>query len=435
MDETPVMRSDHAPERVAHESEFAYLGRQPILARNGALDAYELLFRSGTGNEAIIHNDAQATAQVVANTIGSIGVGAVLGTHRGYVNLCRELLFDDIVHLLPSERFVLEVLETVSVDAQLIDRLGKLRRAGFSVALDDIGEMSDELIEILPHVDIVKVDLLGGQRAQLPAIAEAVRTRGKTLVAEKVETHDDYALACELGFDLFQGYFFARPQVLSARRSDPSRQSLLSVLALIASDAPLPELEAELKRNPDVVLQLLKLVNSIAYGFGRRIGSVREAILAAGTRQVARWAQLLLYALSGEVPWRHDPLTQLAGARSRFMELAAARVRPDDERFVDTAFMTGIFSLVHVLLGEREPADALMRFGLVAEIGNAIIDGVGPLGALLAVAQAAEHGNAEVAARGASIEHPEFAALTPNALAEINLSAAAWLAAHTEVQN
>lgn len=416
-----------------HESEYVYLGRQPILARNGALDAYELLFRNSSDNWARVDDDAQATAQVVAHTIGGIGVSAALGPHRGYVNVGRDLLCDDMVMLLSPERFVLEVLETVTLDGPVIERIAKLRRAGFRIALDDVGELSDELAQALPHIDIVKVDFLLADRARLPALAQAVHARGKALVAEKVETREDYALAHELGFDFFQGYFFARPQVLSARRHDPSRQSLLRVLALIAGEAPLAELEAELKCSPSVVMQLLRLVNSSAYGLERRIASVREAIMAAGTRQIARWAQLLLYASNGGLPWRSDPLVQLAGTRSRFMELAASRLRPNDERFVDAAFMTGILSLVHVLLGDAAPADALWKLGLVAEIGDAIMHGAGPLGALLTVAEAAEEGDGERAARTASFTHGEFATLTPAVLAEINLSAASWFAAHGDV--
>lgn len=409
-----------------------YLGRQPILSRAGTLAAYELLFRGGEVNRALIDNDAQATARVVVNAMCSMGVAATLGAHQGYINVCREMLFDDTVMLLPPERFVLEVLETVRVDASLIERIDRLRGAGFRIALDDIVELSDELIALLPHVDIIKIDFLHANRARLPGLAEAVRAAGKTLVAEKIETRDDYALAQKLGFDLFQGYFFARPQVLSARRGDPSRQSLLRMLALIASDAPLTELELELKRSPDVVMQLLRLVNSSAYGLGRRIASVREAILAAGTRQIARWAQLLLYASDGDRSWRTDPLAQLAGARSRFMELAASRVRPDDERFGDAAFMTGVFSLVHVLLGEAAPADALVPIGLVAEICDAIAHRVGPLGALLAIAEAAEAGVQEETARIAGGTHPELAMLTPSVLSEINLLAAAWAQEHEQ---
>ncbi|MDG0022688.1 EAL domain-containing protein [Trinickia sp. Y13] len=413
--------------------ECLYLGRQPILTRARSLAAYELLFRGSTVNRARIDDDARATARVLVNAMCNIGVAAALGAHQGYVNMCRAMLFDDAVMLLPPERFVLEVLETVSVDEALIARIGALRRAGFQIALDDIAELSEDLLQLLPHVDIVKVDFLHASRERLPALANAVRLQGKTLVAEKIETRDDYVLAHELGFDLFQGYFFARPQVLSARRGDPSRRSLLRILALIASEAPLNVLEAELKHGPDVVMQLLRLVNSSAYGFGRRIASVREAILAAGTRQIARWAQLLLYASSDETLRRSDPLAELAGARSRFMELAASRVRPHDERFADAAFMTGVFSLVHVLLGEATPGDALAHIGLVPEIADAIVHRAGPLGAMLAIAEAAEAGaldQADRAAQAACHGFPQLAALTSATLAEINFQAALWSRAH-----
>ncbi|WP_144154131.1 EAL and HDOD domain-containing protein [Paraburkholderia sp. BCC1885] len=421
----------------AAETPFVYLGRQPILDRDGALHAYELLFRAGAHNYAEVSDDAQATAQVVARTIGGIGVSAVLGQHRGYVNIGRGLLFDDIVHLMSPERFVLEILETVSFDARLVRRLGELRRAGFQVALDDVCELTDGLRSVLPHTDIVKIDFLATPRAALPKLAAAVRAEGKTLIAEKVETREDFALAKDLGFHLFQGYFFARPQVLTAPRNRSSRPALLRLLALLASDAGIVELEAELKRNPNVVVQLLRLVNSSAFGLGRNIASLREAIIATGTRQIARWAQLLLYADGGDLPWRSDPLVQLAGTRSRFMELAARWLRPKDEDYADAAFMTGIFSLVHVVLGTT-PAEALDKLGLAAQIRDAIVEQRGALGALLKIASAADQGvdkHADPASLARSAEAPAgFAALTPEVLAELNLSAAAWFGAHAGLE-
>ncbi len=193
------------------------------------------------------------------------------------------------------------------------------------------------------------------------------------------------------------GLFLRASASVSGRSCEPSRHSVLRMLALIARDASLAELEDELKSCPTFVLQLLRLVNSGACGLGRRIGSLREAVLAVGTRQIARWAQLLLYASRDSLPWRSDPLVQLAGTRSRFMELLASCLRPADGRFVDAAFMTGIFSLVHVLLGDAAPDDALARLGLMPEIGDAITRGKGLLGAMLAVAKAAEAGGAEAA--------------------------------------
>jgi EAL and modified HD-GYP domain-containing signal transduction protein len=411
--------------------QFVYLGRQPILDRDGALHAYELLFRAGAHNYAEVTNDAQATAQVVARTIGGIGVQAVLGRHRGFVNIDRALLFSDIVHVMPPERFVLEILETVRIDALLVRRLAELRRAGFQVALDDVSELSDELIAVLPHADIVKIDFLQTERTGLAKLASTVRAHGKTLLAEKVETREDFALARELGFDLFQGYFFARPQVLAAPRNRSPRPGLLRLLALLSRDAGIVELEAELKLNPSVVVQLLRLVNSSAFGLGRNISSLREAIIATGTRQIARWAQLLLYADGGDLPWRADPLVQLAGTRSRFMELAAAWLRPHDDEFADAAFMTGIFSLVHVVLGST-PAAVLEKLGLALPIREAIVTRRGALGTLLRLAEAAgEGGDAAAIAMGPDAPNG-FTRLTPEVLADLNLSAAAWFGAHIE---
>jgi c-di-GMP-related signal transduction protein len=414
----------------ADMSPFVYLGRQPILDRSGALSAYELLFRSGAHNFAEVSDDAEATAQVVARTIGGLGVPAVLGHHRGYVNIGRELVFDDIVQLMSPERFVLEILETVTFDARLLKRLGQLRRAGFQIALDDVVELSDGLLAVLPHADIVKIDFLQADRAALPELAATVHRYGKTLLAEKVESQEDFTVAHDLGFDLFQGYFFARPQVLSAPRARSTRPALLRLLALLARDGGIVELEAELKLNPNVVVQLLRLVNSSAFGLGRNISSLREAIIATGTRQIARWAQLLLYADGRDLPWRSDPLVQLAGTRSRFMELAASWLRPSDEGFTDAAFMAGIFSLVHVVIGST-PEKTLDRLGLSPLIRDAIVGGEGPLGALLRVTEAAERSeDASAVARESGLD--EFMSLTPEVLAELSLSAAAWFGAHAE---
>ncbi|EKS72934.1 MULTISPECIES: EAL domain-containing protein [Caballeronia] len=412
----------------ARRGQSVYVGRQPILDGEGALVAYELLFRDSPDNRARIHDDVQATAHVVARTIGEMGVPAVLGPHPGYVNMNRELLFDDIVHIMQPERFVLELLESITFDESLFKRCAQLRNAGFRFALDDVVKLDDALHAALPTVDIVKVDFLAADDRHLPLLAAEVKRRGKLLVAEKIETFDDLTRAKRLGFDLFQGYFFARPQVLSARRESPARGSLLRLMAVLAGEPGLRELEAELKRNPDIVVQLMRLANSSAQTRGRRVSSLREAIAATGTRQLMRWAQLLLYADGSGLPWRSDPLLQLVGTRARFLELAAEKLRPADEAFSDAAFMTGIFSLVHVVLN-MQPVEILDKLHLAAEIRTAILAGEGLLGALLGIARAAERGDAPAidASRHAQ---PSLDVLTPAVLAKLQFEAAAWFAQH-----
>ena len=420
--------SDSSLKRAAQtrRGQSVYVGRQPILDSDGALVAYELLFRDSPDNRARVHDDVQATAHVVARTIGEIGVPAVLGPHQGFVNMSRELLFDDIVHIMQPGRFVLELLENITFDDALFKRCAQLRDAGYRLALDDIVRLDDALLAALPSVDIVKVDVLAAERAHLPELASAVKRRGKVLVAEKVETRDDFAFAHKLGFDLFQGYFFARPQVLSARRASPARGPLLRLMTVLAGEPGMRELEAELKRNPDIVLQLMRLANSSAQTRGRRVSSLREAIAATGTRQLMRWTQLLLYADGRGLPWRSDPLLQLVGTRARFLELAAGMLRPADEAFSDAAFMTGIFSLVHVVL-DMQPSEILDKLHLAAEIRTAILAGEGSLGALLGVARAAERGDAPAIDESRHAQ-PSLDVLSPAVLAKLQFDAAAWFA-------
>jgi c-di-GMP-related signal transduction protein len=404
---------------------FAWLGRQPILDRTGALTAYELLFRDGADNSADIPDDRIATAQVMTRTMGQLGVPAALERHAGYVNVSREMLFDDTIYLLPPDRFVLEVLEHVQFDDALVERLAQLRRDGYRIALDDVCAMTGNVVKALPCADIVKIDFVLTARDMLPELVATLHAAGKTLIAEKVETREEFEFARSLGFDLFQGYFFARPEVLQVPGVHAPRIALVRLLALVTSEVGVAELERELRNHPGVVVQLLRLVNSSAYAPARPISSLREAVLAAGTRQIARWAQLLLYASGRDLPWGTDPLVQLAGARSHFMELAARSLYPNHPDFADAAFMTGIFSLVHVLVGST-PAHTLERLGLAPEISRAVDGYQGELGTLLRVAMSAERGDHAAALAIAAEAGGAFEALTPPLIAELNLCASAW---------
>lgn len=405
--------------------EYVYVGRQPILDRSGALSAFELLFRSGAANLAQITDDADATAQVITRLIGDIGLSAALGDHTGYVNVDRTVLMSDIVQLLPPGRFVLEILETVTFDDVLFRRCNDLRRAGFRFALDDVEQVSPRLLEFLPCVDIVKIDFLDCPRERLAELLGVVRQHGKVSIAEKVETREDHDAAMRVGFELFQGYYFAKPQMLTARRSTPSRDALLRLLVLLSGEPEMGELEAELRLTPNLVMQLLRLLSSSAFGLARTISSLREAIMVVGTQQITHWVQLLLFADGTLHALRADPLAQLCGTRARFMELAAGRMRPGDHRFADTAFITGVFSLVHVLFGGAIE-DIVPTLPIHADIRRALLERHGELGLLLNAAEATESGEF-MAICAACDALPIF---TPDDLSALGLSSAAWYDDH-----
>jgi len=165
------------------EIESVYLGRQPILNRTGSLMAFELLFRDSIENRALITNDQEATATVVVRTIGEVGIAAALGPHIGYLNVNSEVLLSDMILLIPPERFVLEVLETVELDASILHRCEKLRQHGFKLAFDDIAVISDRLHQAMPVADIVKIDFAQCEREGLPELVALLKQHDKVLLA------------------------------------------------------------------------------------------------------------------------------------------------------------------------------------------------------------------------------------------------------------
>ena len=365
------------------------LGRQPIVDRAGALVAYELLFRGNAAtNAAVVTDDHAATEEVILNAITQFGVAVALGSHRGFVNIGRTSLGSDSLLLLEPERFTLEILEDVVIDAEVEAACVRLRQAGFQIALDDVVATQRIPHRVLQLVDIVKIDLRSVVEAELPALIHRSHAAGCVVLAEKVETQDEFRRVLALGADLFQGYFFARPEILRQGRVSASQTSLLKLHRMLAEDPSLEELTWKVKRNPVLLAQLMKFAGS-AHAAGRSDLTVGEAIARVGTRQLSRLAQLLLFACDGQRHLEDNPLLQLVHTRARFMELMAQERWPDDDVLADAAFQAGIFSLMHVVTRQTSE-EMLAQMGTGPRIEAAILRSEGRLGDLLLIAQLME---------------------------------------------
>ena len=378
-------------------SEPIYLGRQPILDAQLHLAGYELLFRSGTTNAAQFADGTQATVSVVAHAFTELGIGDALGFRRGFINVDSVFLLDDAIELLPPDQVVLEIIENVSATPQIVERCEALRAAGFLFALDDLISLADPRLPLLPLVHIVKLDLPQLGEAAVTELVHALRARcSAKLLAEKVDNAEQLEFCKSLGFDYYQGYFFAKPSILQGRRIDNSRLSLLKILAQLLEDADTSMLEKGFKESPGLTVNLLRLVNSVATGLRVKITSLRHAITILGRRQLQRWLQLLLYTdPSGKDSLAENPLLQLAATRGRLMELLAAEVAPRDERLADYAFMCGVMSLTPALF-ERSLEEVLAQVNLAAPICDALLEGKGRLGELLALVESTETEDAEI---------------------------------------
>src|SRR5690242_6914966 len=281
------MTDDPTDMDVAVASEVA-VARQPILDGSQRLRGYELLHRG------IAAYGEQATAQVVLAAYGDIGLRTLVGAQPAWVNVTRRFLLDVDPLPVPPSEVVLEVLEDQVFDEELLGRLQELHAAGFRIALDDF-TYSSGADEVLKLASIVKVDVLAGGHGHAAEQAKLLKPFDVTLVAEKVEDRGMYAYCLGLGYELFQGYFFCRPEIVTGREIPTSVSSSLQDIAVLSrASATFEEIGAVVSRDPGLTLRLLRLLNSAAFPLRKRVTSVREAVTMLGARTVRQWAMLLV---------------------------------------------------------------------------------------------------------------------------------------------
>jgi EAL and modified HD-GYP domain-containing signal transduction protein len=373
-------------------TEEIFIGRQPILDRKQELFAYELLFRSGRQrNSAEVHDNLAATASVISHAFADLGIEQALGPYKGFINCDESLLLSDMLEILPSDKIVLEVLETVEVTTIIVDRCRDLKARGFTLALDDFVNYEDKWKPLLELVEIVKVDLMPLEAQALLDTTTALQRWPLRLLAEKVDSREQADHCHKLGYHLFQGYYFAKPAIIAGKKLGHSQMALMRLLGMLIGDAETSDLEGVFKHEPGLTMNLMRLTNSVATGVRTKVTSMRHAITVLGRRQLQRWLQLLLYTnpVGGSVA---SPLLQLAATRGKMMELMAAKLHPGSREGEDQAFMTGIMSLMPTLMGV--PLEEILRgISIATSVREALEMREGELGVMLDLIEASESGD------------------------------------------
>lgn len=377
-------------------TEEIFIGRQPILDRSQQLFAYELLFRSGSkDNFANIHDNLSATASVIHHAFAELGIEQALGPNKGFINCDASLLQSDMLEILPTDKIVLEILETVEITPQIVERCTDLKARGFALAVDDFVADESKWQPILGLIDIVKVDLIALSQERLCTVTRSLQRQPLTLLAEKVETREQAEHCHQLGFHFFQGYFFARPTIIAGRKLGHSQLTLIRLLGLVLEDTDTKTLEGIFKQEPGLAVNLLRLTNSVATGVRVKVTSLKQAITVLGRRQLQRWLQLLLYTNPAGSSQVASPLLQLAATRGRFLELLAGKLQPGASELEDRAFMTGIMSLIPVLMGV--PLEEILKgIQLSGDMNEALEHRSGQLGIMLHLAEALEADDGEI---------------------------------------
>jgi EAL and modified HD-GYP domain-containing signal transduction protein len=359
-----------------------FIGRQPVLDRRQTVIGYELLFRRALENRAMISSGREATAGVVCNAFAELGLAKALGSQRAFINMDEDFLCDDVVELLPSASVLLEVPAAQAGSTRLVERCRDLRSRGYQICITGITAMDDGLVHAMAVADFVKVDTGVLANGALAAVAKQLRKVAPPSIASRVESMDQMHRCADLGFQFFQGYYFAKPVVIEGRKLDASAQGLLHIIDLINRDADLGEIEDALKHQPALAVNLLRLTNSVGVGLSVRVTSVGHAVTIIGRRQLLRWLQLLLFARPGATAIAENPLMQLAALRGDFLEQLALRRYPAQRQLPDLAFLTGLLSLMPAALG-LSMTDILGQIAVAHEVRLALSRREGELGHLL----------------------------------------------------
>jgi c-di-GMP-related signal transduction protein len=353
-----------------------FIGRQPIFDTALKIAGYELLFRSGHLNAYDGTDGDKATSQVINNALMEIGLDEIIGNNPAFINFTKDLLINGVVELLPPERVVIEILETVEVDDELIEGIKKLVDAGYTIALDDF-TFSDEWMPLIELAQIIKFDVMQHNVEEIRKQIKKFEGKKVKLLAEKVETQDEYRQLIEEGFTLFQGYFFSKPDIVSQKSLSEGSVYLLQLLAKIQNpDLDVNEIEGLISNDVSLSYKLFRCVNSAAFGLKNKMNSIKQAVVYLGIQRLKNWVCLL--AMSGN-PDKSSELIQVGLVRAKMCELIANECKLPEK---DSYFVVGLFSILDAILDQ--PLDeVLKKMPLDESLNAALLDCDGDMGKAL----------------------------------------------------
>lgn len=347
-----------------------FVARQPIFNRQLRVYGYELLFRSGIESLFCGESSERASAGVIVDSSLVIGLQELTGNRKAFINCTSETLTKDHVLLIPHELAVLEILETVEPDEGVLAACRKLKQSGYLLALDDFVP-TEKIKPLADLVDIIKVDFRTTERDERGNLVRRFASQGLMLLAEKLETREEFREALDLGYSLFQGYFFGRPETISGRDIPIFKLNYLELLRQIHSAEPeLKVLEDTVKHDAALCYKLLRYLNSPYFGFRGEIHTIRHAFTLLGFSSLKKWlSAVVLASIATDEP---EELVISSLIRANFGEALAPTVglKGRDE---DLYFM-GLLSMMDAILG-RSMAEVVGDIAISEEIKKALLDG------------------------------------------------------------
>lgn len=359
--------------------------RQPIFDRENNVIGYELLFRPIEDLD-IIDGDL-ATAQVIMNTFAESTLAVAVDNTNAFINFTDTWLLE--TPPFGPENVVIEVLESVTATSELLTTVERLHGQGYQIALDDYS-CDLGLSSLIPYASIIKVDVLAHpKKEELATLVKELRKYPVKLLAEKVEDHGMFSFCQQLGFDLFQGYFFCKPELVQGNVVQTNRLATLDLLAKLSDpDIEVDEIEHALKKDPILMVKLLKLINSARYAHKQKIDTLNRAIVTLGLESLKRWVTLVVLTGMDDKP---SALLSNALIRAKMMEALSASIPNANAGLF---FFVGLLSQIDAFF-DRPLKEVLQSLPIEQWMTAAMLEHKGEAGELLSLLKCVEVGHWE----------------------------------------
>ncbi|THB77051.1 MAG: HDOD domain-containing protein [Desulfobulbaceae bacterium] len=363
-----------------------FVARQPILTKQKKLFGYELLFRTGMNNAFPDLDGDIATSSLLSSSFFSSGIDKISGGRKSFINFTEALLLQGTPSMFPQEKIMIEILENIKPTDEVINACRELKKKGYTLALDDF-EYSSEFNKLLSIIDVVKIDFMNTSANQIDEMLGYLKPYKCRLLAEKIETYQDFERARKMGFAYFQGYFFSKPEILRNKDIPPGKMTVLRLISEInRTEFNIDKLEKLINQDVAVSYKLLKYLNSAYFARLSPLKSIRQAIAYLGERGIRLFVSLIATSQLGED--KPNELVRLSIVRARFLEKVGAHTGRDSGEM----FMMGLFSLIDAMLDN--PMDYLVsQLPLTEQVTEALVHRGGELAFYLELVETFETGD------------------------------------------
>ncbi len=365
-----------------------YVARQPIFDIKKCIFGYELLFRADMANFFPDIQGDTATSKLLSNSFFNIGIEKIAGANLAFINFTQELLLQQLPLMFSQDRLVVEILEDIQPAKEVIEACQEIALNGYIIVLDDFfyKPSMEPLIEV---ADIIKIDIKATPLEEVGDLVNMIKERGVNLLAEKVETHDEFKKALEMGFRYFQGFFFSKPEVLKGKEISTPQMQLLEIMAEVnRAEFEFDRLEKMIVRDASISYKLMRLINSAYFKRAKEISSIRQAIVMIGEVGIRRFLSLI--SMAGLAANKPDELIRVSLVRAKFCELLGNNHGSNAD--TSELFTLGLFSLIDAIMDDSME-NLMSQIPLSGKIKEVLISRTGDLSGYLSLIEFYEKGD------------------------------------------